>query len=55
MIPVIPTKPVPMTVRKEIAKVEVKTSLANLSMSAELAILSLLQEESVWPSTNIPM
>ncbi len=55
MILAIPTKPVPKTVWKEIAKAEVKTSLANPSMSAEPAILSLLQEESVCPSTNTPM
>jgi hypothetical protein len=55
LILAIPTKPVPKTVWKEIAKAEVKTSLANPSMSAEPAILSLLQEESVCPSTNTPM
>jgi hypothetical protein len=55
LTPAIPTKPVPKTVRKEIAKAEVKTSLANPSMSAEPVILSLLQEGSVWPSTNTPM
>jgi hypothetical protein len=55
LTPAIPTKPVPKTVRKEIAKAEIKTSLANPSMSAEPAILSLLQEGSVWPSINTPM